>query len=60
VAAWNSWANVPLEARERFLADGFVRLNTGVVRADRYILPEHIGSVSDNRVMLRVRCDDLY
>ncbi len=59
VATLNSVANVPLEEQARFSQDGFVRLDTGRFRADRYILPEHIRSVSADRVRLSVRYNEL-
>jgi hypothetical protein len=59
IAAWNSCADVPPEAREGLLQDGFVKLNSGPLRGKRYILPEHISSISTHQVRLRVERNDL-
>jgi hypothetical protein len=59
IAAWNSCADVPAEARGGLLQDGFVKLNLGPLRGERYILPEHISSIAPNQVRLRVERDDL-
>ncbi len=52
--------DLPEELRERLLQHGFIRLDTaGLFAADRYILPEQIAGVSEDRVMLNVDKDDL-
>jgi hypothetical protein len=59
VVALNSSPHIPVETRECLLQDGFVRLDTGLFRADRYIAPEQIRDVSGERVWLRVTRDEL-
>lgn len=46
---------VPEPVRQRLLRQGFVRINTsGILTADRYVLPDQIEGVSDDSVSLRV------
>jgi hypothetical protein len=47
------------ELRARLLHQGFVRIDLGVLRADRFALPDQISSVSDEDVHLNVAADDL-
>ncbi len=49
---------VPEEMRERLLQTGFVKINTGLLATDRYILPEQIESVSSDSVHLNVHEED--
>lgn len=52
--------NLPEELRERLLNRGFVRLNaSGILAADRYIMPEQIDHVENNHVVLKVTRKDL-
>ncbi len=47
--------NLPEELRERLTQRGFVRIaGSGILAADRYILPEQIDRVADNHVYLNV------
>ena len=51
---------IPEPLRQKLLQQGFVRLDTsGLFASDRYILPDQILSVSDNRVTLNVSKDEL-
>src|SRR5512145_3214635 len=51
---------LPDTVRVRLLQQGFIRVDaTGLFAADRYILPEQIAEVSDDRVILHVMRDDL-
>ncbi len=51
---------LPREMQEKALREGFVRLDAeGFLAADRYIFPEHIDRVEDDRLVLSVRKDDL-
>jgi hypothetical protein len=59
VAGLNSAGNIPPEVRDRFLSEGFVKLNTGILRSGRYITADQIRSVSADRVTLRVLRDEL-
>ena len=51
--------DLPEELRERLQMHGFIRLNTGMLRSDRYVLPEQIASVTSNAVHLNVKLDEL-
>ena len=59
VEALNTTAHKPVDPREHLYPYGFARLDTGLLRADRYILPEQIRSVSADRIVLKVGRDDL-
>ncbi len=51
---------VPTEIAERMLRDGYVLMNAaGILKADRFIMPEHIESVSEEGVRLNVEGDGL-
>lgn len=51
---------LPRELQEKVLRDGFVRLDAaGLFAADRYIFPEHIDRIEGDRLVLKVRKDDL-
>ncbi|WP_375599309.1 hypothetical protein [Devosia sp. Naph2] len=51
---------LPREMQEKALREGFVRLDAeGLFAADRYIFPEHIDRVDDDRLVLRVGRDEL-
>ena len=48
------------EMQEKALREGFVRLDAeGLFAAERYIFPEHIDRVDDDRLVLRVGRDEL-
>ena len=48
------------EMRERLLMQGFVRIDAdGLFAADRYVLPDQIGGVSGDELMLNVSKDQL-
>jgi hypothetical protein len=51
---------LPQEVQAFLRQGGFIRIDTaGICHADRYALPEQIGSVSDGRVTLAVSRDQL-
>jgi hypothetical protein len=51
---------LPEAVRARLLQQGFLRLDAdGIFSADRYILPEQIGSVAGDAVTLTVEKSDL-
>jgi len=51
---------LPREMQEKALREGFVRLDAeGLFAAERYIFPEHIDRVDDDRLVLRVGRDEL-
>lgn len=50
---------VLIELRDRMIRDGFVKLDTGLLRSDRYILPNQISDVTPANVWLKVSRDDL-
>jgi hypothetical protein len=52
--------HVPETLRQRLLRHGFVRIDsTGLLAADRYVMPNQIADVSEDRVTLRVSRDEL-
>jgi hypothetical protein len=51
---------VPAELQEKLLVSGYLRLDTaGLFASDRFITPEQIASVADDRVYLSVNRDQL-
>lgn len=50
---------LPQELRERLQVNGFIKLSTGMLRSDRYVLLEQIASVAGDGVHLNVALDDL-
>jgi hypothetical protein len=51
---------VPEPLRQRLLRHGFIRIDsTGLFAADRYVMPDQIADVSEDRVTLRVTRDEL-
>jgi len=51
--------NIPDTIRNRMIRQGFIRIDTGMLSADRYALSEHVASVDEDRVRLRVANDEL-
>ena len=52
--------DLPEMVRQRLLMQGFIRIDAeGLFAADRYVLPEQIGSVSGDELMLTVDKDEL-
>ena len=51
--------DLPQEVRRKLLREGYVRVDTGLLRADRYVTPDQISSVSDENVYLSVASDDM-
>jgi hypothetical protein len=52
--------HVPETPRQRLLRQGFLRIDsTGLLAADRYVMPDQIAAVSEDRVTLRVTRDEL-
>jgi hypothetical protein len=51
---------LPEEVREKLLHQGFIRVDAdGLFAADRYVMPEQIGTVDADAVILTVSKDDL-
>lgn len=51
---------VPEDVKRRLLDNGFVRVNApGLFSADRYVLPEQVDRVNDNKVVLNVSRQEL-
>jgi len=50
---------MPEELRERLKMHGFIKLSTGLLRADRYIMPDQIAGVAGDKVHLNVEMDEL-
>lgn len=52
--------DLPEEIHERLLEEGFVRIDAeGLFAGERYVMPDQIGSVGSDGVVLNVRKDDL-
>lgn len=52
--------NIPQELRERLQRMGFARLNAkGLFASGRYVLPEQVARVEDDKVFLKTKKDDL-
>jgi len=51
--------DMPEELRQRLQLHGFVKVSTGMLRSDRYVLPEQIASVTGEAVHLNVAHDEL-
>lgn len=52
--------DIPEVLRERLLQEGYVLLDAdGIMQSDRYVLPEQIASASDDRIVLRVKREEL-
>jgi len=51
--------NIPDVLRNRLLNSGFVRVDTGVLHSDRYVLPEQISHISGDKVYLKTGHDEL-
>ncbi len=50
---------IPDEVRERMLRHGYMRIDTGIIRSDRYAMLDQVSDVSGARVDLSVSRDDL-
>ncbi len=51
--------DIPDTIRSRMIRQGFIRIDTGMLSADRYALSEHVASVDEDRVNLRVSNNEL-
>jgi hypothetical protein len=51
--------HIPYDTRLRMEQDGFVRMDAGLLRADRYILPEQIINAGANKLVVRAVLPDL-
>jgi hypothetical protein len=51
--------SMPEEFRSRLLRYGFLKVDPGILRPDRYVLSDQIASVSGTRVELNVPRDEL-
>jgi len=52
-------SHIPQAMRSRLIRYGFVKLDTGFLRSDRYILPDQIDRVMDDYVQLSATRSDL-
>lgn len=50
---------LPDEVRERLIHGGFVRIDTGLLGSDRYVIPEQIKDVENDRVYITAGKDEL-
>lgn len=50
---------MPDEVRERMLRHGYMQIDTGLIRSDRYAMLDQVRGVSGDRVDLSVSRDDL-
>jgi hypothetical protein len=51
--------DLPVEMRERLIREGYVRIDTGFLRSDRFVTPSQIQSISDDTVILSITKDTL-
>lgn len=51
--------DLPEEVRRRLLREGYIRVDTGVLKADRFVTPDQISHVSEENVYLSVSEDDV-
>jgi hypothetical protein len=51
--------DLPAEMRELLLREGYVRIDTGFLRSDRFVTPSQIASVSEGAIMLNITKDTL-
>ncbi len=51
--------NVPEELAERMRRYGYIRLDAGLLRSDRFVMHDQISSVTEDRVNLNVKGDGL-
>lgn len=50
---------MPQALAQQLLRSGFARVDTGLLTADRFVTPEQVRAVADNKVYLLVRQDEL-
>lgn len=51
---------LPEELQERLLEEGFVRINAeGLFAGERFVMPEQIGSIDSDGIVLKVKRDEL-
>ena len=50
---------LPEEVCRKLLHDGFIRIDRGMLRADRFATPDQIDSVSEKDVYLKVKAGEL-
>ncbi len=50
---------LPDEVRERLIHGGFVRVDTGLLGSDRYVIPEQIKNVENDKVYITASKDEL-
>jgi hypothetical protein len=51
--------DLPEEVRRKLLRDGYIRVDTGILKSDRFVTPDQISRVSDENVYLSVSDDDV-
>lgn len=51
--------DLPETLRNRMLRMGYIKINTGLLRSDRYALPEQIAGLSGDGIKLNVLRDEL-
>jgi hypothetical protein len=51
--------NLPDELRQKLLRDGYIRIDTGILKSDVFALPEQVSSVSSERVYLEATREEL-
>lgn len=50
---------IPEELRENMRRYGYIRIDTGLLKPDKYAILDEVGFVGDDRVMLKVARDQL-
>lgn len=51
--------DLPEELRQRLLREGYIKIDTGVLRSDVFALPDQVASVSDENVYLEATREEL-
>jgi hypothetical protein len=57
--ALTAGAKLPEEMRQRMMREGFVCIDTGILRSEKYFLPHQISRVTDKEVHLNIGGDEL-
>lgn len=51
--------DLPQEIRRKLLREGYIRVDTGILKADRFVTPDQISHISDEKVYLSVKSADV-
>ncbi len=59
VRAVDGGDDLPDEVRQKLLRDGYIRIDTGILKSDVFALPQQVSSVSSEKVYLEATRDEL-